>query len=118
MALVVFEVESLSKVMTNMNHMSFDSLDEVTVGQANIFKKKWFNLLYRLRSVLTLQGPRKCSRFRLSEELESIRGSCVWVQSGGARTSKVSEISAVSEVIETMKREGLQRPRKCLAENF
>ena len=33
MALVVFEVESLSKVMTNMNHMSFGSLDEaMTVG--------------------------------------------------------------------------------------
>ena len=33
MALVVFEVGSLSKVMTNMNHMSFDSLDEaIAVG--------------------------------------------------------------------------------------
>ena len=54
----------------------------------------------------------------MSEELESIRGSCVWVQSGGARTLEVSEVSAVSEVIETLKREGLQGPRKCLAENF
>ena len=30
----------------------------------------------------------------------------------------MSEVSAVSEVIETLKREGLQGPRKCLAETF
>ena len=35
-----------------------------------------------------------------------------------SRTSEVSEVSAVSEVIETLNREGLQGPRKCLAENI
>ena len=38
MALVVFEVESLSKVMANIDHLSFGSLDEaIAVGQAKIF---------------------------------------------------------------------------------
>ena len=46
MELVVFEVESLSKDMTNMNHMSFDKLIFSIVF--------WFNLLHRFRSVLTL----------------------------------------------------------------
>ena len=69
-------------------------------------------LLHKFRSVPSLQGPRKSSGFRLSEELESIRGSCVWVQSGGARTSKVSEVSAVSEVLESLKRARFARASK------
>ena len=35
MALVVFEVKSLSKVMTNMNHMSFAFDEADSVGENN-----------------------------------------------------------------------------------
>ena len=36
----------------------------------------------------------------------------MWVQSGGARTSKVFEVSAVSEVIESLKRARFARASK------
>ena len=77
--------------------------------------------------VFAAQVPKRAKFARTSKVFEvsaargtrnSTRGSCMWVQSSGARTSKVSEVSAVSEVIETLKRGSLQGPRMCLAENF
>jgi len=69
----------------------------LTVERANI-------ILFFCRTGSEACEVCKDLEFRLSEEHESTRGSFVWVQSGGARISKVPEVSAVSEVLECLKR--------------
>ena len=59
-----------------------------------------------MSEVPAVRGPRKFPKFWL-RGLESVRGS------GGARTSRVSEVPAVSEVLESFRDFGFAKTRNC-----